>query len=208
MPIIWLVVFNIRLQEVLMKKVLLVLFVVILSGCAGVNFSQVNPEAKDFHPKSIAVMPATVGEYESSRDIIEQVISSSLLKTGYFENVVDSASMKTQIAASTELANDVSTFIQKLNTIGVADTEAVSRIKTTVNTDALFLTYITTWGYGRSEGNKVARVGLGVKLVNATNGQLVWKASHEVEEGYTIMKPDLSKMAKDVLKVLIKEMPR
>lgn len=191
-----------------MRKFLLLLSVVILSGCAGVNFSQVNPEAKDFHPKSIAVMPATVGEYESSRDIIEQVISSSLLKTGYFENVVDSSTMKTQVAGSTELANDVSTFIQKLNTIGVADTEAVSRIKTTVNTEALFLTYVTSWGYGRSEGNKVARVGLGVKLVNASNGQLVWKASHEVTEDYTIIKPDLNDMAKDVLKILLKEMPR
>ena len=191
-----------------MRKVLLFLFAVILSGCAGVNFSQVNPEAKDFHPKTIAVMPATVGEYESSRDIIEQVISSSLLKTGYFENVVDSTSIKTQVAGSTELANDVSSFIQKLNTIGVSDTEAVSRIKTTVNTEALFLTYVTSWGYGRSEGNKVARVGLGVKLINAANGQLVWKANHEVTEDYTIIKPDLDDMAKDVMRVLIKEMPR
>ncbi|MBI2399470.1 MAG: hypothetical protein HYV23_00125 [Deltaproteobacteria bacterium] len=191
-----------------MKKVVLFLFAVVLSGCAGVNFSQVNPEAKDFHPKTIAVMPATVGEYESSRDIIEQVISSSLLKTGYFENVVDSTSVKTQVAGSAELANDVSSFIQKLNTIGVADTEAVSRIKTTVNTEALFLTYVTSWGYGRSEGNKVARVGLGVKLVNAANGQLVWKANHEVTEDYTIIKPGLDDMAKDVMSVLIKEMPR
>ncbi|OGP15144.1 MAG: hypothetical protein A2052_00160 [Deltaproteobacteria bacterium GWA2_54_12] len=191
-----------------MRKVVLFLFAAILSGCAGVNFSQVNPEAKDFHPKTIAVMPATVGEYESSRDIIEQVISSSLLKTGYFENVIDSTSIKTQVAGSTELANDVSSFIQKLNTIGVADTQAAARIKTTVNTEALFLTYVTSWGYGRSEGNKVARVGLGVKLVNAENGQLVWKANHEVTEDYTIMKPNLSNMAKDVMSVLIKEMPR
>lgn len=191
-----------------MRKVMLFLFAVILSGCAGVNFSQVNPEAKDFHPRTIAVMPATVGEYESSRDIIEQVISSSLLKTGYFENVIDSTSIKTQVAGSTELANDISLFIQKLNTIGVADTEAAARIKTTVNTEALFLTYVTSWGYGRSEGNRVARVGLGVKLVNAASGQLVWKANHEVTEDYTIIKPDLDDMAKDVMTVLIKEMPR
>lgn len=191
-----------------MKKILLPLLLFVICGCAGVNFSQVNPEAKDFHPKSIAVMPATVGEYESSRDIIDQTISKSLLKTGYFENVVDSTSVKTQIGASTELANDVSSFIQKLNTIGVSDAEAVSRIKASVNTEALFFTYVTTWGYGRSEGNKVARVGLGVKLVNASNGQLVWKASHEVTEDYTIMKPNLNDMAMDVMKVLLKEMPR
>lgn len=191
-----------------MKKILLILFVAVLSGCAGVNFSQVNPEAKDFHPRSIAVMPATVGEYESSRDIVEQVVSSRLLKTGYFENVVDSTSVKTQVAGSAELANDISSFIQKLNTIGVSDKEAISRIKTSVNTEAVFLTYVTSWGYGRSEGNKVARVGLGVKLVNADNGQLVWKANHEITEDYTIMKPDLNDMAEDVLEVLIKEMPR
>jgi hypothetical protein len=191
-----------------MKKVLLAVFALIFSGCAGVNFSQVNPEARDFHPRSIAVMPATVGEYESSRDVVEQVVSSSLLKTGYFENVVDSTSVKTQVAGSAELANDVSSFIQKLNTIGVSDKEAISRIKTSVNTEAVFLTYVTSWGYGRSEGNKVARVGLGVKLVNAENGQLVWKANHEVTEDYTIMKPDLNDMAEDVLEVLMKEMPR
>ncbi len=192
-----------------MKKLLFPLSAAfLLSGCAGVNFSQVNPEAKDFHPKSIAVMPATVGEYESSRDIVEQAILTSLLKTGYFENVVDNSSVKTQVAGSSELANDVSAFIQKLNTIGVADKEALSRIKTSVNAESIFLTYVTSWGYGRSEGNKVARVGLGVKLVNAENGQLVWKANHEVTEDYTIMKPDLNDMAKDVMEVLIKEMPR
>lgn len=195
-------------QEGIMKKAVLLLLVFILAGCAGVNFSQVSPEAKDFHPKSIAIMPATVGEYESSRDIIDQVISSSLLKTGYFENVVDSTSIKTQVAASTELSNDIATYIQKLNTIGVSDTEAASKIKTAVNTEALFLTYVSSWGYGRSEGNKVARVGLGVKLVNASNGQVIWKANHEITEDYTIMKPNLDKMAKEVMKVLIKEMPR
>jgi hypothetical protein len=191
-----------------MKKMLFFVFAAILSGCAGVNFSQVSPEARDFHPRSIAVMPATVGEYESSRDVVEQVVSASLLKTGYFENVVDSTSVKTQVAGSAELANDVSSFIQKLNTIGVSDKEAISRIKTSVNTEAVFLTYVTSWGYGRSEGNKVARVGLGVKLVNAENGQLVWKANHEVTEDYTIMKPDLNDMAEDVLEVLMNEMPR
>ena len=54
----------------------------------------------------------------------------------------------------------------------------------------------------------MARVGLGVKLINATSGQLVWKANHEVTEDYTIIKPDLDDMAKDVMRVLIKEMPR
>lgn len=191
-----------------MKKVLSVLLLFIITGCAGVNFSQVNPDAKDFHPKSIAVMPATVGEYESSRDVVEQVISSSLLKTGYFENVVDSTNVKAQIAASTDLANDVSAFIQKLNTIGLSDGAAAAKIKTAVNTEALFLTYVTSWGYGRSEGNKVARVGLGVKLVNAESGQLVWKANHEIVEDYTLMKPNLDKMAKEVMQVLLKEMPR
>jgi len=38
--------------------------------------------------------------------------------------------------------------------------------------------------------------------------QLVWKANHEIVEDYTLMKPNLDKMAKEVMQVLIKEMPR
>lgn len=191
-----------------MKKMLfLFLAVIFISGCAGINYSQMSPEAKDFHPKTIAVLPATVGEHESSRDIIDTVVSSSLLKSGWYQNVVDSVTIKTQVSSSSELANDLTGYIQKMNTLGISDSAVISKLNDSLHTEALLLTYVTSWGYGREDGDKVARVGIGLKLVNAGSGQLIWKANHEIIEDYTFFKPSLDEMAKEVMTELLDEMP-
>ncbi|MFQ5779808.1 MAG: hypothetical protein ACE5HN_03365, partial [Nitrospiria bacterium] len=82
-----------------------------------------------------------------------------------------------------------------------------ARLRNTVNADAFFLTYVTSWGYGTMEGEKVGRVGLGVKLVDASKGAVIWKANHELIEGYWLLKPKLNGIADDVLDLLIDEMP-
>ncbi|MBW7957915.1 MAG: hypothetical protein H3C68_08500 [Deltaproteobacteria bacterium] len=193
-----------------MKKTALLAFFtfLFLAGCAGINFSQLSPDAKDFHPKTIAVMPATVGEHESSRDIIDGVVSASLLKSKRYDNIVDSTTIKTQISNSTELANELAFYIQKINTLGVSDPQSVAKLRESIEAEAILLTYVSSWGYGRADGNKVARVGLGLKLVDSSTGRIVWKASHELIEEYTIIRPDQAKMADKLMRMLIKEMPR
>jgi hypothetical protein len=53
----------------------------------------------------------------------------------------------------------------------------------------------------------VARVGLGVKLVDASKGTVIWKANHELVEEYTLFRPKLNKMTDELLAMLFKEMP-
>ncbi len=180
---------------------------VLLAGCASLNYSELNPKEKDFHPKTIAVLPVTVGDNEPARDVVDAVMARKLAESRWFQNVVDPVSIKNQITASTELANDVQGYIQKVNTLGVSDPAVTAKLKGSFNADALLLTYVTAWGYGRQDGNKVARVGLGVKLVDASNGAIVWKASHEIVEDYMILKPGLDKISDKVAAMLIKEMP-
>jgi hypothetical protein len=189
------------------KKVLLFLMITALLGCGGLNFSQISPEAKNFHPKTIAVLPATVGQYESARDIVDVAVSRDLADRGWFDNVVDVNKVKTQTMSTPELADDLSAYIQRINTLGVSDSEMAGRLRTSLNADALFLTYITSWGYGRVEGNKVGRVGLGLKLVDASKGTIIWKANHELTEDYLLFKPKLAQIAEDVLEILLDEMP-
>lgn len=178
-----------------------------ITGCSGIKFSQLSPEAKDFHPKTIAVLPATVVEYESARDIVDTVVSKKLAESRWFDNVVDAVTIKSQIATSEELSSNIQSYIQKVNTMGVSDPAISSRLKDSLNSDALLLTYVTSWGYGRSEGNKIARVGLGLKLIDASKGTIIWKANHEQVEEYWALKPDLEKMAEKLMVVLMKEMP-
>jgi hypothetical protein len=186
----------------------LIAAMLVLAGCASApNFSQSNAKARDFHPKKIAILPATVGDYEAARDIVENAIAKDLSKRGWFENVVDVSAIKTQAASSDGVGNDLSTFIQKVNTLGMADKTLSGRLRDTLGADALFLTYVTSWGYGRLEGNKVGRVGLSVKLVDPTTGTIMWKASYEEIKSYWMFKPKLDDMAASVLDVLLKDMP-
>ncbi|MFQ5580872.1 MAG: hypothetical protein ACE5FZ_09685 [Nitrospiria bacterium] len=190
------------------KKIsLFFLTIVFIVGCGGLNFSQISPEARNFHPKTIAILPATVGQYESARDVVDVAASKNLANRGWFDNVIDVTSIKAQTSRTPELANDLSAYIQRINTLGISDSEMAKRLHNRLKADALFLTYITSWGYGRMEGNKVGRVGLGLKLVDASKGTIIWKANHELTEDYLLFKPKLDNIADDVLEVLLDEMP-
>jgi len=179
-----------------------------LLGCAsGIDFSEISQDAKDFHPKTIGVLPPTVGKFEASRDVVGPSVSQELVKCGWFDNVVDTLTIKTQIANSGELADDIADYLQKLNTLGVSDPGLSARLGQALHVDALFLTYVSSWGYGRMEGNKVARVGLGVRLVDCSKGTIIWKASHEVVKEYWIFKPKLADLSKELTAQLIDDMP-
>ncbi|MBI4949052.1 MAG: hypothetical protein HY955_02785 [Deltaproteobacteria bacterium] len=193
-----------------MKKMITAFFLVFaafLAGCGGLNFSQVSPDAKDFSPSTIAVLPATVGEFESSRSVIDDLASRKLLETGIFEEVKDSATIRNQVSGSAETASLMEGYIQRLNTLGISDAVVSAKLKETLHADAFFLTYVTSWGYGRQGGDKVARVGLGIRLINPSNGVIVWKANHELVEGYWMIKPDLGKLADKLLSEMFEELP-
>lgn len=190
-----------------MKRLVSIFILMGLFGCAGLNYSQISPDAGDFHPKTIAILPATVGGYEAARDVVDTVVSDNLAKSGWYDKVADTAAIKTQITNSAELAKDIEGYMHKLNTIGISDPSLSSKIRNALQADALVLTYVTSWGYGRMEGNKIARIGLGIRLVDASKGTIIWKANHELIKDYWFVKPDLNKVANELMGIFLKEMP-
>ncbi|MFQ5597448.1 MAG: hypothetical protein ACE5GK_05295 [Nitrospiria bacterium] len=186
--------------------ILLPLFL-LLNACAGLDFSHVDPAAEAFHPKRIAILPETVGPHESARDVVGVAVAKVLAEQGWFEDVVDGTVIKTQTQSSPDLAKEMMGYIQQINTLGVSDPEKAAKLGERLQTDAFFLTYVTSWGYGRKEGSKVCRVGLGVKLIDASKGTVIWKANHELVEDYWVFKPKIQNVANDLLKMMIKEMP-
>jgi TolB-like protein len=59
----------------------------------------------------------------------------------------------------------------------------------------------------RKEGDNVGRVGLSLRLVDATTGTTVWKARHERSESYMFSRPNLKDIAKELAAEMIKSMP-
>jgi TolB-like protein len=59
----------------------------------------------------------------------------------------------------------------------------------------------------RKEGDNVGRVGLSLRLVDATTGTTVWKARHERSSSYMFNRPNLKDIAKELAAEMIKSMP-
>jgi hypothetical protein len=176
-------------------------------GCGGIRYSQVAPEANDFHPKRIGVLPVDVGTYEDARGVIDQVIAGVLVEKKWFEDVVAADIINNQLQANGDLRKGYLDYIAKLKTVNFSDPELSKIIGEITKVDAFLLVNVDYWIYTRENDKKVAKVGFGMKMIDASSGKILWKAGHHEAEDYMLIKPKLPDVAKDVASKMIKEMP-
>lgn len=186
---------------------LVLLLVVAFIGCGGLRYSQVAPEAKDFHPKKIGVFPVDVGTYEESRGVIDQIIAGVLVEKQWFEDVVAADIINNQLQANGELRKIYLDYIAKFKAVNFSDPELSKKIGDITKVDAILLVNVDYWLYTRESDKKVAKVGFGMKMIDASTGKILWKAGHHEAEDYMLIKPKLPDVAKDVVSTMIKEMP-
>ena len=179
----------------------------ILQSCGGLRYSQLSPEAKDFHPQRIGILPADPGSYEEARDVIDEILAGDLAGRGWFSDVVAGETMKRLIASNKDLRNVVSDYINKMATVNYSDPELARKIGDTARVDAFLIAYVDFWNYTREADEKVAKVGLALKLIDVSKGQIVWKAGHHEIEDYLFMRPRLTDVAERLAKKMFNEMP-
>lgn len=185
----------------------LILSLLALSACGGLRYSQVAPEAKDFHPKKVAVLPAEVGTYEEARGTVEQVFAGVLVDKKWFTDVVDAQTITNQIGASEVYKRSLLDYLLKLKTVNVSDPELSRQIGEQSQVDAFFIITVDFWNYTREGDKKVGKVQLGIKMVEASTGKIMWKAGHHEANSYILIKPDLPDVAKSLMKTMVDEMP-
>jgi hypothetical protein len=183
------------------------LLILTLLGCGGLRYSQVAPEAKDFHPKSIGVLPVDVGTYEEARGVIDQVIAGVLVETQWFTDVVAADTINNQLQSNEEFRKTYLDYLSKLKTVNFSDPELSKKIGDVTKIDAFLITNVDYWNYTKENDDKVGKVGIGLKMVEASTGKIMWKAGHHESESYMLIKPKLPDVAKDLFKMMIKEMP-
>lgn len=186
----------------------IVVLVVTVVGCGGLRYSQVAPEAKDFHPKKICVLPADAGSYEESKGVIDQVIAGVLVEKKWFTDVITADTVSNQIKANEELRKIYLDYTSKLKAVNFSDPELSRRMGEIIKADAFLLVNVDYWLYTRENDNKVAKVGMGIKMINASSGAIIWSASHYETDEYVLLQPKLSDVAQSVANKMIKEMPR
>jgi hypothetical protein len=179
-----------------------------LAACGGLRFSQVTPEAKDFHPKTIAIFPVEiVGSNEEARGSVEQIVAGVLAEKKWFSDILDTESLNRQLLANEELRKAMTDYLSKLRTVNFSDPDLSKKIGGMINAEAFLLVSVDTWNYTVEKGDKVGKVSLGMKLHEASTGKIMWKAGHQIADSYILIKPDLPKIARNVVNEMVNYMP-
>ena len=190
--------------------VICVLIICILSAiaCGSLRFSQLAPEAKDFHPQKVAVFPVDVGNYEEARGVVEKIVAGVLIEKKWFADVTDTESLNRQILVNEELRKAIMEYLSKLNTLNFSDPDLSRKIGELAKVDSFLLVSVDTWNYAVEKDKKVAKVSMGMKLYETATGKMMWKAGHHIAETYILIKPELSKVARSVVRDMVDYMPR
>lgn len=184
-----------------------VLTVWLLAGCEGLRFVQTAEEAKDFHPKSIGVLPADVGIYRDAQGKVDGIITEVLTGTKWYVTVVGGEEIRRRIEANEDLRKSVDVYLAKLRELNFSDPELCKAIAELCGIEALLIPTVDVWEYTMLAGDKVARVGISMRLVDTRTGKTMWRAGHQVTEEYRFLKPELTGMGRSMVRKMIDKMP-
>lgn len=181
--------------------------VLLLSGCGGLQEVWEGPGARVFRPQSIAVLPPMASQYDSAREDIQEVLAGALNRQGTIERVVSPENVTDIFQASKEAFDSLVFYFSRLEMTGQSDKESAIKLGKALNVDSFLVVRVNSWEYVRKEGDNVGRVGMSLRLIDATTGTTVWKARHERSNSYMFIKPSLKDIAKELADEMIKYMP-
>ena len=185
----------------------LCLLALVVAGCGGLQEVWEGPGAKMFRPQAIAVLPPMASQYDNAREDIQGVLSESLNKTASIERVVSPENVTDIFQASKEAFDALVFYFSRLEMTGQSDKDSAVKLGKALNVDSFLVVRVNSWEYVRKEGDNVGKVGLSLRLVDATTGVTVWKARHERSSSYMFYRPNLKDVAKELADEMIKAMP-
>lgn len=183
------------------------LLLFLVAGCGGLQEVWEGPGAKMFRPQAIAVLPPMASQYDNAREDIQEVLSSSLNKAAHIERVVSPENVTDIFQGSKEAFDALVFYFSRLEMTGQSERDSAVKLGKALNVDSFLVVRVNSWEYMRKEGDNVGRVGLSLRLVDATTGTTVWKARHEKSSSYMFYRPNLKDIAKELAAEMIQAMP-
>lgn len=188
-------------------QIILGLFVLVSAGCGGLQEVWEGPGAGVFRPQAIAVLPPMASQYDSAREDIQDVLSRALANVAKIERVVSPENVTDIFQASKEAFDSLVFYFSRLEMTGQSDKEAAIKLGKALNVDSFLVVRINSWEYVRKNDDNVGRVGISLRLVDATTGTTVWKARHEKSSSYLFFRPNLKDIAKELAAEMVEYMP-
>ncbi len=170
-------------------KYVLIILVLSTVACGGLRFNMLAPEAMDFHPQRIALFPIEVWNHKDadSRKIVEEIVSSVLIKKRFFFHVTDAENLQKQFLANEELRKTKDEYLSKRRLLDFFDSDLSRKIGEIAQIDAFLLLSVDEWKYAGQGDKKTAQVGLTMEMYDVATGKLMWKASHDVTKEYMLI---------------------
>jgi len=189
------------------RAALLCLIPLLVASCGGLQEVWEGPGAKMFRPQAIAVLPPMASQYDNAREDIQEVLSGSLNKAAHIERVVSPENVTDIFQGSKEAFDALVFYFSRLEMTGQSERDSAVKLGKALNVDSFLVVRVNSWEYMRKEGDNVGRVGLSLRLVDATTGTTVWKARHEKSSSYMFYRPNLKDIAKELAAEMIQAMP-
>ena len=187
--------------------VILTILLLGLLGCGGLRYSQVAPEAKDFHPQRIAVLPADTTAFPEAKASIDRIFAEVLAEQKWFTDIVGGEEVGRRLETDAELRQTVTEYLAKLQKVSYSDPELSSGIGALTRTEALLLVQVDYWKYTTEDDTKMGKVGISITMIEAKTGKTIWRAVHNRASDYMIIKPDLPDVARGLIREMIGQMP-
>ena len=187
------------------KAVIAILCLGIL-GCGGLRYSEISPDARDFHPRRIAVLPADTTAFAEAKGVVDRLFTEALIERQWFD-VVGGEAVGRRLESDEAFRKVVAGYLAKRANVSFSDPELSGRIGGLTGTDAFLLVRVDYWNYATENDKKLAKVSLSITMVEAKTGKALWVAAHHKISEYLIIRPDLPDVAKDLIREMIGYMP-
>ena len=176
-------------------------------GCGGLRFSEISPEARDFHPRRIAVLPADTTAFAEAKGVVDRLFAEALIERQWFTGVAGGEAIGRRLESDEPFRKVVAGYLAKRTNVSFSDPELSGRIGELTGAEAFLLVRVDYWNYTTENDKKLAKVSLSITMVEAKTGKALWMASHHKISEYLIIKPDLPDVAKDLIREMIGYMP-
>ena len=188
------------------KAIIAILCLGIL-GCGGLRFSEVSPDARDFHPRRIAVLPADTTAFAEAKGVVDRLFTEALIERQWFSDVVGGEAVTRRLESDEAFRKVVEGYLVKRANVSYSDPELSGKIGELTGTEAFLLVRVDYWNYATENEKKLAKVSLSITMVEAKTGKVLWMASHHKISEYLILRPNLPDVAKDLIREMIGYMP-
>ena len=194
------------IKKTRITTVIALLFLGIL-GCGGLRYSEVSPEARDFHPRRVAVLPADTKAFAGAKGDIDRLVAEVLSDQKWFADVVGGEAIGRRMESDETFRQVITDYLAKLTNVSFSDPAMSGRIGGLTGAEAFLLVRVDYWNYTTENDKKIAKVSLSITMIEAKTGKTLWTAVHHKISDYMIIKPDLPDVARALIREMIGYMP-